>query len=265
MKIAMATANFYMIPFDKTLNIIAKSGYEYIELGGYWKGGDSWEAAQHIKSMKPKEVINLVKKSGLKIAAYHDMGGVIDERQESIINPDTYEYLSLTDIPCVIFHTPHCKTDDVLWWQRYKERAIKDLYDIAQERIACIENMAQFKNYIVPLIEPKEMLEFTNEANIYCTIDTTHYAECNINISYAANVLKDRVKTIHLSDYQNGKSHLFIGDGELKFSSFYDNLNTSNLYMTTIECAIPIESGQMSIEKSKEAREFVEQILCHVK
>ena len=55
----MATANFYQIDFDKALRIIRKAGYKYIELDGYWKGGDSWEVAQHIKNLKPQEVIRL--------------------------------------------------------------------------------------------------------------------------------------------------------------------------------------------------------------
>ena len=67
MIIAMATANFYQVPFKKALNIIQKAGYEYIEPDGYWKGGDSWEVAQHIKDIKPQEVLRMVHDSGLKV------------------------------------------------------------------------------------------------------------------------------------------------------------------------------------------------------
>lgn len=256
----MATANFYHIPFDKTLDIIKQAGFEYIELDGYWKGGDSWETAQHIKDIKPKDVINMVSDSGLRIASFHDMGGVIEQGSESLINSKTYEYLALTEIPCVIFHTPCHKTTDKNWWKKYKKTVINDLKTLSENRIICIENMIQFNNYVVPLLEPKEMFEFISEANVFTTIDTTHYAQSATNIVYAADILKDKVKTIHLSDYYNGKSHIYIGDGELEFKSFYNKLNIDDLYLTTIECALPYSSDnvQLAIDKSKEAFDIVE-------
>ena len=45
MNIAISTANLFFIPFEKALEIYKNAGYEYIELAGYWKGGE-WEIAQ---------------------------------------------------------------------------------------------------------------------------------------------------------------------------------------------------------------------------
>lgn len=53
MKIAVASATFYYLPFDETLDIVSKAGFKYIELDIYWKGGE-WEMAQHLKDILRK-------------------------------------------------------------------------------------------------------------------------------------------------------------------------------------------------------------------
>lgn len=262
MKIAMATANFYKIPFDRTLDIIAQAGYEYIELDGYWKGGE-WEIAQHLKNMKPNEVLNAVKASGLKIASYHDLGGVITENDPSIINPWTFEYLSLEDIPCVIFHVPHCKTPDENWWNGYKGKVMEDLKSLKEKftgnKIITVENILPVTDYQVPLINPHEMLKFVTEADINVTIDTTHYGQSDVDILEAGKVLKNKVSTLHLSDYKDGKAHVYIGDGDLDLKNFYKTLNLNQLYLTTIECDIPHTTHQEAIENARKAKTMVEE------
>jgi len=103
MNISIATATFYQVPFKETLELIKKAGFEYIELDIYWKGGDNWEAGQHLKSLKPREVLKMVKESGLKISSLHDIGGVIYKDRDSLIASDIYEYLEYgaEEIPCI--------------------------------------------------------------------------------------------------------------------------------------------------------------------
>ena len=263
MNIAISTANLYFIPFKKTLEIYKKAGYEYIELAGYWQGGE-WEMAQHLKDVKPKDVIRLVNEYGLKISTFHDMGGIIEKGQESIISPLTYEYLEHYDFPCLVFHTPHKKAVDMHWWEEYKHKTIFDLQKIRGNKIICLENLFNFENsYYVPLISPHEMLEFVSEADIYANIDTTHFAQSEIDIAFAADVLKSKTKTIHLSDYHEGKHHVYLGEGDLDFKQFFDKLDLNQLHAITIECALPHEAGneELTIRKAKEAREFVERFI----
>ena len=40
MLISFATANLYHLPFTSVLSVIRRAGYEYVELDGYWKGGE---------------------------------------------------------------------------------------------------------------------------------------------------------------------------------------------------------------------------------
>lgn len=257
MKIAMATANFYQVPFEQALGIIRKAGYAYIELDGYWKGGEAWETAQHIRHLKPREVIAMVQDSGLAIASYHDMGGVIEEGHPSVISPDTWEYLSMADIPCVILHTPHRKTADLNWWRSYKQTAADDIKQIAKGRIACVENMLPFPGYMMPLLDPAQMLEFCEEANVHCTIDTTHCAQSSVDIVHAAEVLKSKVRTLHLSDYLHPRSHVYLGEGQLDFAGFFQALDPEQLYLATVECAIPWEDETISVQKAAQAKAFV--------
>lgn len=257
MKISMATANFYKLPFIEALDIIARAGYEYIELDEYWKGGN-WEVAQHLKGVSPKDVVKAVKDSGLKISVLHDLGGLIEESHNSIISDSTYEYLELVDIPCISFHTPHKQNADINWWNNFKEKTIKDLEQVSDNKIITIENLMPLENYFVPLLNPNEMYSFLEDTKFYCTFDTTHYAQSGIDILYAATILHDKIRTIHLSDYLNGKSHVYIGDGELDFCSFFSKVNLEKLFSMTIECALPMDNKNEAIRKSIEVRRFVE-------
>ena len=124
--------------------------------------------------------------------------------------------------------------------------------------------MPFFESYITPLTEPEEMNAFLMEADIFVNVDTTHYAQCNIELNDAAYHLKERVKTIHLSDYHDGKSHIFIGDGELNFHEFAQKLNLDLLHAVTIECGVPAgnEDHAYIIEKYKEAKQRTEDVFA---
>ena len=47
MRISFATANFYFLPFDETLEIIAEAGFQNIELDLFWEW-KQWTMAQHL-------------------------------------------------------------------------------------------------------------------------------------------------------------------------------------------------------------------------
>lgn len=239
MNFAISTGTFFNTPFVKTLDIIRKSGFEHIELLEYWKGGDSWEMGQHLKDITPKETLKIIKESGLKISSLHDGGGVIEDGKESVVAKSTYEFLEHgnSDIPCIVFHVPHKKTDDKSWRETYRSVAGNDLQAI-KNKIICIENMPGFKDFTVLLSEPSDLFNFTVEYNIHINIDTTHYAQMNVNLIEAAKILKERVRTIHISDYLNPKSHVYLGKGTLDLAGFINSLDTSLLHAITIECDI---------------------------
>lgn len=259
--ISIATATFFNVPFRETLGLIEKAGFKYIELDIYWQGGDNWEAAQHLKGIKPKEVLKMVEDSGLKINSLHDIGGVIYKDSDSLITPDTYEYLEFggESIPAIVFHTPHKKTQDTYWWSRYQDKAQKDLNRLKDKYLVCIENLQHFEGYQVPLLDPEELLSFAKETGIFVNLDTTHFAHSGTDIVNAARVLKDRVKGIHFSDFKAGKTHLFPGEGVLDFKEFFKNLNAGQIAAMTLECNIPYRQGEpeVSVDAMVKAREYL--------
>lgn len=266
MHLSISTANFYRLPFAQTLDVIRRAGFESIELGAYWQGGDDWAAAQHLRDIPPRDVLAMVRDSGLRIATLHDMGGVIADGVDSLVAPDTEAYLQCGDgeIPCVVFHTPHKKTADAHWWPAYRPRAVADLRAIAAGRMVCVENMLRFPGYVVPLLDPEELLALSAEAGVYINIDSTHYAQCGVDIGAAADTLRARTRTVHLSDYVDGRAHVYVGQGSLDLAGFLRRLDLGRLHALTIECAIPYDEADLAtaVRHTRAAREYVQGLLA---
>jgi sugar phosphate isomerase/epimerase len=218
--ISVATANFYFLPFDQTLEIIADAGFEHIELDLYWEGG-KWAMAQHLKDLKVREVVRMVNQSGLRVSSIHDGGGVIEDAHstQGFINPQLAAYLDQLGYPpgCIVFHTPHIEGSyDKRWWQTISDEIVKaaESYRSSQTSVT-IENVPRFDGYYVPLTTPQELMTFVSDSELGVTLDTTHYAQIGVDVVWAARILKEKIRTIHLSDYLDGEAHVFIGDGNL--------------------------------------------------
>ena len=264
MNIAISTGTFYHVPFHKTLEMIKKSGFDYIELLPYWEGGDSWAMGQHLKNISPKESLKIIKECGLKISSLHDGGGVIEVGKNSIVAKSTFEFLEYgeNDIPCIVFHVPHKKTDDIKWYDAYRVIVGDDLRAI-KNKIICIENLPNFDGFAALSSEPCDLLEFSKENEIYITIDTTHYAEMGIDIIEAAKILKERVRTVHLSDYLAPKRHVFVGEGILDLRGFINQLDISRLHAVTIECDIEYHEDDTTktVERLTNALNYTKSII----
>lgn len=251
MLISVATANYYHLPFEQALEIIACSGIQHVELDLFWER-KHWAMAQHLRGYAPRDVVRLVHQAGLKIASLHDGGGVLEDpgSVRGFINPQLADYLeALGEAPdCLVFHTPHIEGNfDGNWWRGFSGQIITALQPYRNLGSAVtIENMPFFDGYSVPLITPEQLLAFVQEAGVGVTLDTTHYAQIQVDIVQAARTLYGKVKTIHLSDYIDGKPHVFPGDGELNLSGFFRALDRSTLRAVTLECA-PIRLGEDSV------------------
>jgi len=261
MNIAISTGTFYKVPFYKVLELIKKAGFEYIELLQHWQGGSNWEVAQHLKRISPKETLKLIRESGLKISSLHDGGGVIEEGKESVVAKSTYEFLEFgnDEIPCIVFHVPHKKTNDKSWANVYRSFAGKCL-NTFKNQIICIENMPEFNGYETISSEPYDLLKFTTEYDIYINFDSTHYAQMDINIVDAAQILRDRVRTVHLSDYKNPNTHVYPGEGDLNLSGMLKQLNKNALHAITIECSI-----EYNEKETAKTIDRLKKVLCYVK
>ena len=243
MQISIATANFYFLPFQQTLEIIAEAGFEHIELDLYWERGP-WAIAQHLKGVEVREVVDMISRFGLKVSSIHDTGGVVNNAHsiQGFVNPQLKEYVDqLGYAPgCIVFHTPHIEGPyNQIWWQTVSDDIVKAAESYrSSETSVTVENMPFFDGYYVPLTTPQELLAFVSKNELGVTLDTTHYAQIGVDVVQAACVLQKKIKTIHLSDFVDGKTHVFIGNGELDFTNLFRVLDLSTLHSITLECSV---------------------------
>ncbi len=248
MFISVATANYYHLPFEQTLEIIALSGFQNIELDLFWEH-KGWAMAQHLRGVAPREVVRQIHQAGLTVTSIHDGGGVLDgpDTIRGLINPQLVDYLDCLGYAPdnLAFHTPHIEgalNGD--WWRGFSSRVATALEPYrATCRCLTIENMPFFDGYFVPLTTPEALMEFVTQTGLGVTLDTTHYAQIGVDITLAAKTLYGKVNTIHLSDYQNGSRHIYPGDGELDFSAFFKALDAAALYSVTLESS-PVRAGE---------------------
>lgn len=243
MHISVATATFYFLPFEETLEIIAEAGFQNIELDLFWEW-KPWTMAQHLRDVPVSQVIRLVQRSGLKVISIHDGGGVLTDRNSTkgYINPRLDEYLGqLGYAPeYLVFHPPQVEGDlDAGWWKGISGEIVQTLDPY---RSACsyltIENEPFFEGFFVPLTTPEELRTFVTQNGLGVTVDTTHYAHMGINIREAARILNGNIRSVHLSDYVDGRAHVFVGEGQLDLEGFLRLADPTVLNTVTLECSV---------------------------
>lgn len=242
MDISIATANYYYLPFGQALDVIAGAGYTEIELALYWERG-RWAMAQHLRDVGAQQIVRAINQAGLHVSSIHDGGGVLHDAHtiEGFINPqldallDELGYAPRT----IVLHTPHVEgAYDPAWWHSIAEMIARAAMQYqGPETSVTLENMPPFSGFTMSLLTPRELRDYAAEHGLGVTLDTTHYAQMGADIIEAASNLGDRVRTIHLSDYQDGKTHLFPGDGVLDFAAFFKALTLSTLQAITLECS----------------------------
>ena len=273
MQFSVATANLYFQPFEQVLEIIADAGFQNIELDLFWER-KAWGVAQHLRNISVKRAVQLVGQAGLKIGSIHDAGGVLEEdcSTRGFINPDLDQCLNeMSYAPdCLVFHTPHIEGNPGAgWWEQISDQIACSLEKYRKTcSFLCIENMPLFDGYYVPLVTPEALNTFVLQNNLSVTFDTTHYAQIGIDIVNAARILRRQIKTIHLSDFKAGRSHVFIGEGELDLRGFFDVIDKESLNAVTLECSlgsIDYPAHEMHynerVIRMSEARERMERLL----
>lgn len=274
MHLSVATANLFYRPFEKVLDIIAEAGFQNIELDLFWERKE-WAMAQHLRDVPIKQVVRLVERSGLKITSIHDGGGVLEDENSTLgfINPALDQYLNAMGYApdCLIFHTPHIEGEqDIHWWQHISDQISVQL---EKYRKGCthvtIENMPMFPGYFVPLTSPEELNTFALENGLGVTLDTTHYAEIGVDICDAARIIGGNLRTIHLSDFTQGRRHVFIGEGEMDFAGFFEVVDREQLNAVTLECSLssittpgPDMDYKEMVNRMREARFRLDRLLA---
>lgn len=276
MRVSVATATFYHLPFEEAIEIICRAGFDGIELDLYWQGGD-WRVAQHLEGVPSKDTLRMIGEAGLEVVSLHDAGGVIEADGDAAIDVQVHEFLAQVTKPLdyLVVHTPHRKTQHgAEWWASYQPRFAEDLRAYSRYCRIAVENMPALPGYHVPLLSPGELRDFAERHDVSVALDTTHYAQIGVDICAAAETLGRRIGCVHLSDFAEGSTHLPIGEGVLDLTGFLHivkRCEQSNLsaggprIVVTLECAVD-PSHAMPTEgvarRLGEMREYVEGVLA---
>lgn len=248
MHISFATANLYQEPFEDVLEMIAEAGYGAIELDLFWERKE-WAMAQHLRGWSAKQIAASIERSGLRLSSIHDGGGVLNDPESvaGYINPTLDETIdALGCVPgCLVFHTPHVEgVQEANWWGRIEGRIAAELRPYQEIcPVVAVENMPNFDGYSVPLLTPQALADFTQRFGLGVTLDTTHYAQMGTDVVAAARALGGQTRTMHLSDYQAGRTHVFVGEGELDLPGVFKALDVDHLHAVTVECSLARGNG----------------------
>ncbi len=193
---------------------------------------------------------------------------MIEEKTQSAINPDIDTYpQNMNPFPrCLIFHVPHqkCESGGEEWWQEHRHRYAMELKAFSRFGLVCIENLPRLPGYHVPLLDPLDLHDFAKTNGLYVNVDSTHYAQNGVDVLQALDVLKDRAKCCHVSDFRDGEAHLFPGEGDLDLRAFMSRATEANLSSIVLECIVD-ESRRMPkteiIGRLQAARQHLEQRL----
>lgn len=165
---------------------------------------------------------------------------------------NTIDIARVLDAKVINFHPPA--------WLAFEFNFYKWLLKIQdfQEELDCgemaltIENMPRAGKHLMLtsyfLNELDDLMAFGIAHNLYFTFDTTHLATFNTDIvaSFIKIFRTGRVKNVHLSDFGNHESHLFLGRGELPIVKL---LNT--MYRLGYEGAITFEVSPRELPKTR--------------
>lgn len=255
MQLSISTAGFYFMPFEAALDIIARSGFEAVELAGYCRSGP-YETAQHLKGVAPERAVEQVRARGLDIATYHDMGGVIDPDGSGWLASDVAGYAACGSMPYLVAHAPHALSAPG-WWVGFSANFREQVRAQASRVPLCLENMGPMAGYSVALQDPGELLAFAEETGSWINLDTTHCAECGQDPVAAARILAPRLRTLHISDYAAGRRHLFPGDGQIDFPALFALLRQLPIHAVTLECDLPREDPGAMLDACRRALDWM--------
>jgi sugar phosphate isomerase/epimerase len=242
METSISTATLYWIPFERTLDLIAKAGFQNIELDLFWERKE-WSMAQHLRDIPTKQAVRQIEASGLKVTSIHDTGGVLEsvDSTSGFIDPALDDYLDAMQYTpdCLVFHTPHVEgTAQDGWFERISAELVKCLEKYRLVSPISIENMQTFDGYTVPLNTPDPLKTFVDAYDLGVTLDTSHFTQMGVDILQAANVLGSSIMTIHLSDCIQDKRHVFIGEGELDLPGLLKEVDQEQLIAVDLECTL---------------------------
>lgn len=220
MKILFSTGCLFYLPIKDIFELAAKAGFDGCELviNTHFNQKGYIEVVKECVHTLPVFTIHA---PFMKMATW---GNKINTVLRTI------EIAKQINAEVVNFHPPswfHMEMQFFKWFNR-----IDDFQRLSGDNSIAItiENMplSGARLMLAPYVlnDYKDLLEFAIKKNLYFTFDTTHFATFGGDVIAAfLNVFKSgRLKNVHISDYGNTKSHLFLGSGELPIAKLLSTM-----------------------------------------
>lgn len=211
MKILFSTGCLYYLPTRDIFLLAREAGFDGCELVIDKRFNDSRSIDTAIECGKIIP-IHSIHAPFMKMNAW---GNQVYSLQRSI------EIAKTLGAEIVNFHPPSWFSMELAFFRWF--RKVRDFQQkLGDERvIVTIENMPRIgkRLMLAPYIlnDFEDLIEFGVSRNLCFTFDTTHMATFGNDIisAFLAFFKTKRLKNIHISDFGDHESHLFIGCGEL--------------------------------------------------
>ena len=248
MKISISSGCFYFLPFEKTLDIFKASGFQYIEILGYWKDKE-WEVGQNLKGLSYRQIKEITQKKGLKISAFHDPSGAIYNLDDLAVTRQSLNFTNSQERNMLVVHPPYSNTLNGNWWKTYETKLIEQYKILQKNYDICLENLCSFDDYKISLLNLKALKDFCENTNTFINLDFSHLIKSGLSLKESILRLNPLVKNVHISGVRKNKK-VFFDKSEIPVLDFIKFLNLKKVENITIETAF---------EKGLTEKQYIEQ------
>lgn len=211
MKILFSTGCLYYLPTKDVFQLAKDAGFDGCELVIDRRFNDSHSIDTAVQCREILPILS-IHAPFMKMNAW---GNQVCSLQRSI------EIAKILGAEIVNFHPPSWFSMEVAFFQWF--RKVQDFQaKLGGDGVTLtIENMPRIGKRL--LLAPyilngfEDLIEFGASKNLYFTFDTTHLATFGDNVirAFLRFFRTKRLKNIHISDFGDHESHLFLGCGEL--------------------------------------------------
>lgn len=211
MKILFSTGCLYYLPTKDVFQLAKDAGFDGCELVIDRRFNDSHSIDTAVQCREILPILS-IHAPFMKMNAW---GNQVCSLQRSI------EIAKILDAEIVNFHPPSWFSMEVAffrWFRKVQDFQAKlggDGVTLTIENMPRIGKRLLLAPYILNGFE--DLIEFGASKNLYFTFDTTHLATFGDDVIWAflRFFRTKRLKNIHISDFRDHESHLFLGCGEL--------------------------------------------------
>lgn len=211
MKILFSTGCLYYLPTRDVFLLAEEAGFDGCELVIDRRFNDSRSIDIAIQCLEILPIFS-IHAPFMKMNAW---GNQVCSLQRSI------EIAKILNTHIVNFHPPNWFSMEIAFFRWFKN--VRDFQTKlgGDGVILTIENMPRIGKRL--LLAPyilngfEDLIEFGISKNLYFTFDTTHLATFGSDVieAFLKFFKTMRLKNIHISDFGDHESHLFLGSGEL--------------------------------------------------